>query len=161
MSNLIVLTLEHEVEARELRHTLKDLERQGLISLDDAAIIEKDPDGTIHIKNELDTGIKLGALGGTIIGALTSFVFPVLGMVVGAVGGALVGKSFDLGVDQKFVKDVSESLKPGGSALFVIVRDAKPDAVIAALKSHKGKVIQTTLSPENEEALQQALNERK
>jgi uncharacterized membrane protein len=161
MSNLIVLTLEHEVEASELRHTLKDLEKRGLISLDDAAIVEKDPDGTIHIKNELDTGIKLGALGGTIIGALTSFVFPVLGLVVGAIGGALVGKSFDLGVDQNFVKDVSESLKPGGSALFVMVRDSNPDAVIAALKPHKGKVIQTTLSPEDEEALQQALDERK
>lgn len=161
MSQLIVMTLEHEAEARELRHTLNDLERQGLISLDDAAIVEKDPDGTVHIKNELDTGIKLGALGGTIIGALTSFVFPVLGMVVGAIGGALVGKTFDLGVDQKFVKDVSESLKPGGSGLFLMVRHSNPEAVVAALRPHKGNIIQTTLSPEDEEALQQTLNERK
>ena len=161
MSNLIVMTLEHEAEARELRHTLKDLERQGLIGLDDAAIVEKDPDGTVHLKNELDTGIKLGALGGSIIGVLTSFFFPVVGLVVGAIGGALVGKSFDLGVDQKFVKDVSESLKPGGSALFLMVRHENPDAVISALKSHKGKIIQTTLSPDDEEALQQALDERK
>lgn len=161
MSELIVLTLEHEAEARELRHTLKELERQGLISLDDAAIVEKNPDGAIHVKNEIDTGIKLGALGGSLIGLLTSFVFPVVGLVVGAIGGALVGKSLDLGVDQKFVKDVSESLKPGGSALFLMVRHSNPDAVIAALKPHKGKLIQTTLSPEDQEALQQALNERK
>jgi len=161
MSELIVMTLEHEAEASELRHTLKNMQSQGLISLDDAAIVEKDPNGDVHIKNELDTGIKLGALGGTIIGALTSFVFPVLGIVVGAIGGALVGKSFDLGVDQDFVKDVSESLKPGGSALFLMVRHSNPDAVIAALRPHRGKIIQTTLSPEKEEALQQALTERK
>jgi uncharacterized membrane protein len=161
MSNLIVLTLEHEAEASELRHTLKELEKQGLISLDDAAIVEKDPDGTIHVKNELDTGIKFGALGGSLIGLLTSFVFPVVGLVVGAIGGALVGKSLELGVDQKFVKDVSESLKPGGSALFLMVRHSQPEAVVAALQPHKGKLIQTTLSSEDEEALQQALNERK
>lgn len=161
MSNLIVMTLEHEDEARDLRHTLKDLERQGLIALDDAAIVEKDPDGTVHLKNELDTGIKLGLLGGSLIGVLTSFFFPVVGLVVGAIGGALVGKSLDLGVDQEFVKDVSESLKPGGSAFFLMVRHENPDAVIAALKPHKGTIIQTTLSPEDEEALQQALNDRK
>ncbi|HEX2910072.1 MAG TPA: DUF1269 domain-containing protein [Chloroflexia bacterium] len=161
MSELIVMTLEHEAEASQLRQTLKELERKGLISLDDAAIVEKDPDGTVHVKNELDTGIKLGALGGTLIGLITSFVFPVVGMVVGALGGALVGKSFDLGVDQDFVKDVSESLKPGGSALFLMVRHSNPDAVVSALQPHKGKIIQTTLPPEKEEALQQALDERK
>lgn len=63
----------------------------------------------------------------------------------------------DVGVDGDFVKEVSESLQPGASALFVLVRDANPAVVRAALEEHHDKVLQTTLSLEAEEALKKAL----
>jgi uncharacterized membrane protein len=98
------------------------------------------------------TGV--GALLGLLLG---TFLLPLGGLLLGAGGGALVGKFMDLGVDGKFVKDVSESIQPGASALFVLVSEANPDVVRAILAEHHGKVLHTTLSEEAEERLKKAL----
>jgi len=74
--------------------------------------------------------------------------------------GAVVGKMADLGVDQKFVHEVSASLKPGSSAIFILARAANPDAIIAALRPYKGTVYHTSLAPEAEEELRRILKKR-
>jgi uncharacterized membrane protein len=157
MSNLIVMTFDSRDEASKVRQTLRDLERGGRLSLDDAAVIRKDADGRLAVDNEVDRGIKIGAVGGGLLGLLLSFMFPVLGIVIGAAGGALVGRMADLGIDQQFVKDVSTSLQPNSSALFVIVRDAAPDIVIAALEPYQGTLYHTTLDPTVEAEIRDAL----
>ena len=157
MSNLIVMTFNTPDEASRVRQTLRELERAGRVSLDDAAVIRKDANGTIEVDNEVDRGVKIGALGGGLLGLLLSFMFPLAGIVVGAAGGALAGRMADLGIDQQFVRDVSESLQPNSSALFVIVRDADPTIVIAALEPYQGTLYHTTLDPGVEAELRHAL----
>jgi uncharacterized membrane protein len=66
----------------------------------------------------------------------------------------------DLGIQKSFVKEVSEALQPGNSALFVIVRDANPNAAIAALKPYKGTVYHTSLDSEDEDTLRRILSKR-
>ena len=61
------------------------------------------------------------------------------------------------GVSGDFVDEVKNSLTPGRSALFLVVKQADADAVMAALRDFKGDVIQTTLDSDAEEALRQAL----
>jgi uncharacterized membrane protein len=157
MSNLIVMTFDSSDEARQVREALRAVERDGRISLDDAAVIRKDADGDIKVDNEIDRGVKLGALGGGLLGLVLSFLFPVVGLVIGAAGGALVGRMVDLGIDQKFVQDVSESLQPNHSALFVIVRDADPTITISALEPFEGTLYHTTFDSTVEEELRNAL----
>ncbi len=157
MSNLIVMTFNSTDEASKVRQTLRGLERAGRVSLDDAAVIRKDADGTLAIDNEVDRGIKIGAIGGGLLGLLLSFLFPVLGLVVGAAGGALAGRMADLGIDQQFVRDVSASLQPNSSALFIIVRDAAPDIVIAALEPYQGTLYHTSLDSTVEAEIRNAL----
>ncbi len=157
MSNLIVMTFNTRDAAGEVRQALRELERSGRLSLDDAAVIVKDADGKLNIDNEVDRGVKIGAIGGGLLGLLLSFMFPLAGIVVGAAGGALVGRMADLGIDQQFVKDVSASLQPNSSALFVIVRDAAPDIVISALEPYQGTLHHTTLDPTVEAELRRAL----
>ena len=161
MSQLIVLTFDDTEQAGAALEALKKASSSGHLKIDDAAVIVKDETGKIDIKNQLDTGTKWGAVGGGLIGLiLASVFFPLAGLAIGAIGGALVGKSLNLGVDQKFVKDVTESLKPGSSALFVIGSGGNPEVVVAALRPFQGTIYQTTLPTEAVEELHQALKRK-
>lgn len=158
MSNLIVIVFDEADEAGKVRESLKSVEHEGRLSLDDSAVVVKDEKGKIHVKDHMDRGVKVGALSGGIIGLLlASLFFPIAGLVVGAVAGGLIGKSLDLGISKSFVKEVSESMTENSSALFVVVRESDPAFALAALRPYKGKVLQTTLSPEDEETLRRAL----
>ena len=157
MSHLIVMTFNTRDEASKVRQTLRELERAGRMSLDDAAVIRKDAEGKLDVDNEVDRGVKTGAIGGGILGLVLSFFFPLAGLVVGAAGGALVGRMADLGIDRQFVEDVSASLQPNSSALFVIVRDADPNVATAALRPYQGTLYHTTLDPSVEAELRHAL----
>ena len=161
MSNLIVVTFDNPDEAGQVLETLRSVQRGGYLGLDDSAVVVKDEEGKVHVKNEMDRGVKIGAVGGGLLGLLLAGIFfPVAGLLVGALAGGLIGKSVDLGVDQKFVKEVGEDIQPGTSALFFIVRDANPDVAVAALKPYKGTVRQTTFPPESEDELRRILKKR-
>lgn len=161
MSYLVVIAFDDPDEAGKVRQTLSSIEHTGHLSLDDSAIVIKDEDGKVHLKNEVDRGVKIGALGGSVLGLLIGAVFfPIGGLVLGALSGALVGKLADTGVSQKFVKEVSEELKPGSSAIFFIVRGDDPNPTVAALREYKGKVLQTTLPEEAEETLRRQIEGR-
>ena len=155
---LVVMTFDEETEARDVANALRNLEKAGRLSIDDTAIIRRGADGKVHVDNQVDSSVKGGAVIGGALGLLIgSIVFPLGGLIIGAAGGALVGKSLETGVDKQFVKDVSESLQPGSSALFVTSGGGDPAAVVAALRPYKGKVYHTTLSSEAEQALKDAL----
>lgn len=161
MSHLVVVTFDNAEEAGKLRQTLRSAEHADFVSLDDSAVIVKDEEGKIHVKNEMDRGVKIGAVGGGLLGLLLGGIFfPLAGLLVGALAGGLIGKMADSGVDQKFVKEVSEDLQPGTSALFFIVREANPDAALAALKPYKGTVRHTSFPPEAEKELRRILSKR-
>jgi uncharacterized membrane protein len=93
------------------------------------------------------------------LGLWLSFLFPVAGLAVGIAGGALVGRFFEQGVDKDLVKEVREDLKPGTSALFMMIKGGSPEAAIGAVKPHKGKLYQSALSYETEQSLRHALGE--
>ncbi len=158
MSNLIVVVFDDAEQAGQVRESLKSVEHEGKMSLDDSAVVVKDENGKIHVKNQVDRGVKIGAVSGGLIGILLASVFfPVGGLIIGAVAGGLIGKSAGLGISKSFVKEVSESMTENSSALFVIVRDADPAFAVAALRPYQGKILQTTLAPEDEETLRRAL----
>jgi len=161
MSNLIVITFDDMEEAGKVRETLRSVQHGDYISLDDSAVVVKDEDGKVHVKDEMDRGVKIGAVGGGLLGLLLASVFfPIGGLIIGAVGGALVGKAFDTGIDKKFLKEVEEEMQPGTSAIFVIVHDSNVEVAAAALRPYKGKVLQTTLPEQDEEELRRILKKR-
>ena len=161
MSYLVVISFDDPDEAGKVRQTLSSIEHTGHLSLNDSAILVKDDHGKVHLKNEVDRGVKIGAVGGSVLGLLLASVFfPIGGLVLGALGGALVGKLADTGVSQKFVKEVTEDLQPGSSAIFFIVRGDDPNPTVAALREYNGKVLQTSLPKEAEDTLRRELEGR-
>ena len=159
MSHIIAITFATPHEAERVRQALSEVENEGRLNLDDSAVVLKDAHGRVHVHNEVDTGVKVGALGGGLLGLLIGFIFggPIGSMLVGVLGGALMGSLAQMGVDKGFMKDVEEAMPPDSSALFFLLRDDEPDAAIAALEPYQGTVYHTSLSPEDEETLRQAL----
>jgi uncharacterized membrane protein len=159
---MIVVTFDDMEEAGQVRDAIRSAQKEGYMSLDDSAVVVRDTDGKVHVKNELDRGIKVGAVAGGFLGLFIGFLFaPIGALIIGASLGGLIGKSVDLGISKDFIKEVTDSLEPGTSAIFLIVREGNPNMAVAAFKPYKGTVIQTTLDPEDEETLQRVLKERK
>jgi uncharacterized membrane protein len=146
MTQLVVIGFDTTDEAREILKTLRDLERQGQIAFEDTAIVSRDSDGTTHVQNEVSGTTETAAVIGAFIGGLLGFLFPLAGIAIGAAAGAAIGASLEKGVPGDFVDDLKKTLEPGRSALFLVVKDADADTLLAALRQFHGDIIQTTLS---------------
>lgn len=157
MSDLIVLAFDNETGAMEMREKLMQLQKQQLITLSDAAVVVRGQDGKPKVK-QLQSLVGAGALGGAFWGMLIGLLFfaPWLGLVAGAVGDALGGKFADIGVDDKFIKDVGNTIQPGHSALFLLVEKVTADKVMPELTQYNPTVLQTSLSNEQEQKLREA-----
>ena len=158
MNQLIVVAFDHFDDARAALKSLRALEREGRVRFEDTALIERDPDGTAHVKNEVSGTTEKATVIGAVVGSIVGFLFPLAGAAIGAAAGAVIGTALDNGVSREFVSEVKETLRPGRSALFLIVKDADADATTAALRAFRGDVIQSTLDSEAEDALRQALD---
>lgn len=158
MSQLIVVAFEQEATAQQALDALRAVQHDGGAGIADAAVVMKDPDGKAHVKGTLDGGAIGGAAIGGALGLVLFIFFPILGVAIGAIGGALIGHAVSDRIDKDFVRDVTEKLDAGHSALFVLIKDAEPDAVLAALRPIQGgTLLQTTLDPEVEEQVRQAV----
>lgn len=159
MSDLIVVAFDNPTGAEELRDKLINLQKQHIIALDDAAVVIRKDDGKVKVK-QVQSLTGAGAVGGAFWGMLIGLLFwaPWLGLAIGALSGALAGHFSDTGVDDKFIKEVGETIEPGHSALFLLVRESTPDKVLEQLKGTKAKIIQTSLSEEQEAKLREAFS---
>ena len=158
MSNLVVIGFDDEHTAFKMRAELVKLQKEYLIDMEDVVVVTKDDKG----KAKLHQAVNLtaaGAAGGTFWGMLIGMIFfnPLLGAAVGAGAGALSGKFSDIGIDDKFIKELGETITPGTSAIFVLVRKATPDKVLEALKGFGGTVLKTSLTADKEDTLKAAL----
>ena len=160
MSTLVAVVFEDESTAFEMRAALVKMQKQYLLEMEDAVVVTRDQNGKTKLHQAVSlTGV--GAAGGAFWGMLIGLLFlnPLLGAVVGAGAGALSGKFRDIGVNDKMMKDIGDSLHPNTSALFVLIRKATADKVLEGLKEFagKGKVFQTSLSKDDEQALREVL----
>ncbi len=160
MSNLVVIGFEEEYRAFELRAELVKIQKEYLLEMEDVVVVTKDDMGKVKLHQAVNL-TATGAVGGTFWGMLIGMLFlnPLVGAAVGAGAGALSGKLSDIGINDNFMKELGETLTPGSSALFVLVRRSTPDKVLDRIKGFKGKVIKTSLTLEKEEKLREALEQ--
>lgn len=160
MSTLVAVVFDDLTTAFEMRTALMKMQKEHLIDLEDSVVVTKDAKG----KTKLDQATELtysGAIGGGFWGMLIGLIFlnPLLGAALGATAGAVTARFTDIGLNNQMMKDLAQSFKPGSSALFILVRRATPDKVIAGLKEFagRGRVFQTSLNKDDEATLREAL----
>jgi uncharacterized membrane protein len=158
MSNLVVIGFDDENTAFEMRAALAKLQKEYLIEMEDVVVVTKNDKDKVKLHQAVNL-TAAGVAGGTFWGMLIGMIFfnPLLGAAVGAGAGAISGKFSDIGIDDKFIKELGKIITPGTSALFVLVRKATPDKVLEELKGFKGKILKTSLTADKEEALREVL----
>ncbi len=112
----------------------------------------------VEIKQTNKQGGKF-TLGGGGIGLLAGLLFggPIGGLVIGATAGAIAGALKDYGIDDNFIREVSEGLQPGNSILFLMTSGGDEEKILAELRPHRATLLKTTLPPEREAALRAVL----
>jgi uncharacterized membrane protein len=157
MSELIVFAFSNEKGASEMDETIQRLKKEQLITLDDAAIVVRNHDGKVKVKQAVNL-VGAGAFGGAFWGMLIGLLFwmPWLGLAIGAITGAISGKLSDYGINDDFINEVSQTIEPGGSALFMLVSNWTEDKVLDQLSKFNAKVVRTSLSEEDESKLKAA-----
>jgi uncharacterized membrane protein len=160
VSNLVAIAYDDLDQAQKVMTTLGQLQKEHVIELEDAVIVEHRPGGKMKLHQPSLAGI--GAAGGALWGGLIGLIFlmPLFGAAIGAASGAAAGALSDRGIDDDFMKELGQKLPEGGAATFVLVRQATADKVVPEVAKYGGEVIQTSLSNEQETALQEALDRR-
>lgn len=172
MSDLVCIAFKDSGTADRVLHELQAMETEYVLHLEDAVVVIRDMDGKVHLKQCVDVfggatrqGVALGVLWGGLMGLL--FMNPLAGLLGsiagGAGGGAMTaaanefGLLSDYGIPDQFIKDLGGTITRGTSAIFLLVRNADEDKVLARISRYEGTILKTTLSQEHKEKLRAAL----
>jgi uncharacterized membrane protein len=159
MPDLIAIGYQDETTADLACDEARRLARDLIIQPDAIAVIVRSKDGSYDVHTHHHAaggGAAWGMFWGLLFGLL--FFIPVFGMAVGAGMGALMGKLANSSIDREFRDQVRDMLRPGTSALFLMVEKVTPDKAAEAMSKYGGTVLKTSLSEEDEKELQEALH---
>jgi len=160
VSDLVAIAYDDQETAGEVMRTLLDLQREQEVLLDDVVVVERDDAGRVRLRQGLKT-VEPGAALGAAVGGLIGLVLlaPALGVLVGGAIGAGAAAAQDFGVDDSFLKDLGRRLTPGGAAVVMLVRQDRPEDVLAKIEGFGGEAMRTELGENAEARLREALDQ--
>ncbi|MGA7742423.1 MAG: DUF1269 domain-containing protein [Polyangia bacterium] len=147
MERMLVVVFDDEVKAYEGKSALRQLEIEGSITINRAAVVAKQADGTTGVKQYDDVNPS-GTFVGTSVGALIGLLGGPVGVAVGAVSGLTLGALSDVGdasVGEDYVEEVSMSLTPGKVAVVAEIEEDWTTPVDTRMASLGGTVIRRAL----------------
>ncbi len=155
MATLTVWKFDTPEGAERAENVLESLQKEQLITIDDAAIVTWPPSKKGPKTRQARSVTGVGALGGAFWGLLFGLLFfvPLLGMAIGAGIGAAGGALADFGIDDDFIASIRTQIQPGTSALFVLTQDAVLDKVREAFADTHAELIHSNLPAESEDRL--------
>ena len=156
MEKMLVVVFDNETKAYEGSRVLSQLDFEGSITIHAEAVISKNADGTVTVKQgEGDYPVR--TVGGTAIGSLIGLLGGPAGLAFGALAGTMAGSVADLfaaGVDSDFLAEASNVLIPGKYAIVADISEEWVTPVDARMEALNGFVFRT--ARESFEEAQQA-----
>jgi uncharacterized membrane protein len=148
MENVLAISFTEDSAAYEALTTLKELDEQGQVSLDGAAVVLRNENGSITIKDEVgDIGYEGTATGG-IVGLVIGILGGPIGVLVGGATGVLIGSLFDiddLDETDSVLSKMSRAVRVGHPSVLAEVVEQSPEVVNSAVEALDGFVIRETL----------------
>ena len=133
--DLYIATYSDEDAAQEDWDDIKELAREGVITVDGLVLVSRSSDGKIDVKDnahDVGRGAAIGAVGGAIVGLIFPPAFlasAAVGAGIGAGAGAIVDRR-----DKNEIKaDVEDVLPPGSSGIVALFEESWIDDVEKAL----------------------------
>jgi uncharacterized membrane protein len=148
---LIVSAFNNEDAANEALNALKKAKKEKLIAIKDAAVLYRDDNDKLHIKEQGDLTGGQGALFGGALGLTWGILTGPGALLAGAAGaaiGGLASKLIDSGFDDERLKTIGESLKPGTSAIVALVEHKWVDELARQMKEAGADVFTASISEE-------------
>lgn len=144
-SELLIATFADENTAGQALATLKQAQATG-VKFSDAAVVRREDDGSISIKETADVSTASGAVAGALIGGLLGLLTgkKVAGAGLGALLGAGAAHMVDAGIPDARLKELAASL-PNGSSALAVVFDADNHDALSAVIAPLGGTITTEL----------------
>lgn len=172
MSELVCIAFKDSSTADRVLNELRALETNYVLDLEDAVIVVRDRDGKVHLKQCVDVfggatvhGVSLGMLWGGLMGLL--FMNPLAGLIGSLAGGAGAGAITtaaseygllsDYGIPDNFIRALGNTILPGTSAIFLLIRNFDENKLLAGISKYEGTILKTSFSKEHEEKLRAAL----
>ena len=156
MSNLVVVGFDEPHKAEEVRLKLQKLQSDYLLDLADVVVAIKDEEGKVKLQHAGNL-IAHDAVFPGFCGSLASLI------LANSLAGAASGALREVGINDHFMKELTATLIPSSSAIFVLTRSPSPDRdrLVEEVKGIGGKILMTSLSHEDEARLQAALSAAK
>ncbi len=141
MSDLLAIVFSTEEKTRQLGGELLSMEKENLITMEDAVVAVKKADGAIELNQLANSGEFWG-----IRAAASGYPAPI-------VAGALT----DFGTNDRFVKDIGKAMPLGGAAVLVLVSKLPTAKALERLKGFGGTVLCTPFDKSAVETIHAAL----
>jgi uncharacterized membrane protein len=151
MKTLFAITYPKVADAEAALEKLKAERKAETITLIDAVIVSRGPDGAVKLDQAVNTtamGAASGALWGSLIGLL--FLSPLFGAAVGATVGTVSGYFSDYGISDSFMKELGEKTSGTSATLFVLASQMTADRIADALGSPTASVLYTSMADDLE-----------
>lgn len=157
-NKLVAVVFDDPYKAEEARAALHRMGGEGLLEIDETALIARYADGKTRVSQDVNiaaNGEKVGHIAGLVTAAVTG-TFPFI--LAGTLGGWLVGKLTDHGITNSFIARVKKEVGPGKSALILFARsdDERRAKVIARIEPFKPKIIESDMPAEVEREVMRA-----
>lgn len=145
MEKMLVVVFDNEKKAFEGTRALANLDYEGNITVHAEAVIQKNQDGTVSVKQSEDD-FPVRTVSGTAIGSLIGLLGGPIGFGIGAAIGAttgMIGDVYVAGVDEDFLAEVATKLTPGKFAVVADVSEEWVTPVDARMEPLGGVVFRT------------------
>jgi uncharacterized membrane protein len=142
--NVIAVSFPEEPDAYEALSRLKDLDSRGDVGVRGAAVVSREADGKIVVKDQFGEDSSDGTVGGGLLGLLVGVLGGPLGVLVGGATGLLVGSLFDEDDDdetESVLADLSKAIRVGPPGLLADVSESAPEAIDAVMAHLNGTVV--------------------
>lgn len=147
---MVALVSDAADNAKEALKGIKKAAKRDDLKVHNAAVLIKDAEGKASITETEDISPSHGALFGAISGGLVGLLGGPVGVVVGAAAGAAAGgvaaRWIDMGISDEYLSSLEEGLKPGSSALVLLVGQESAEQTAEALAAFEGRVLRQALT---------------